>query len=334
MTVTRRELLALGASVLPGARLFGQDLTFSADVKVVNVLVGVRDKKGEIVRGLTRRDFTLEEDGRPQNLQYFSEQSDLALTLGLLVDTSGSQRYVLADERRASLQFLRSVMREDRDQAFVIHFAGEVELLQDLTSSRRALEAALDDPATGWAPPGRLPRRWPPMLRGATALYDAVLLASDEMMRQQTGRKALIVLSDGNDNDSKVTLNRAIEAAQRADTLVYSILFSGTALGPPVRIVFGPWGVPGSAPVATTRLSRSKGARTLQRISRETGGSYFEVSARAPLEQIYARIEQELRSQYNLGYTPAGPKPGYHKIKVTVAGRGLAVQARAGYYAD
>jgi VWFA-related protein len=347
LNLSRRELLALGAVLRPGIRVFAQDATFSADVKVVNVLVSVRNREGQAVRNVKQSDFKLEEDGKPQTIQYFSQQSDLALTLGLLVDTSGSQRYVLDEERKASLQFLRSVVREDRDKVFAVHFDAEVELLQDLTSSKRDLEAALSGPELqegrvnrnrgGWGGGGRgrgPGRGGPPRMGMAgTALYDAVLLASDELMRKQPGRKALILLSDGVDQGSKVSLDHAVEAAQRADTLVYSILFSGTPAGPPLRIVWGPNGG-GTPPIASQGRGRANGARVLQRISRETGGAYFEVSSKTPLHQIYARIEEELRSQYNLGYSPGNGKPGYRKIKVTVLQKGLTAQAREGYYAD
>jgi VWFA-related protein len=238
--VSRRDILfsAIGslgaASVLQG----WQDTTFSTDVKVVNVLATVRDKQGKIVQNLTKDDFTLEEDGRPQTIRYFSRETDLPLTLGLLIDTSMSQRRVLGQERTASYRFLDQVLREDKDMAFVIHFDREVELLEDLTSSRKKLESALTSldtpqpqqrgggaggsyPGSGGGGGSRGGRRG-----GGTMLYDAVLLASDEIMKKQHGRKAVIILSDGVDTGSKVSLTSAIESAQRADTLVYSILFA------------------------------------------------------------------------------------------------------------
>src|SRR5262249_20841404 len=156
-----------------------------------------------------------------------------------LVDTSMSQRTVLGDERRASVKFFDQVLREDKDQAFVIHFDREVELLKDLTSSRKELQRALEDialpeqqrPQWGQRDPGGPGggpggQRGPGRRRGGgTSLYDAVLLASDELMRKQTGRKALILLTDGVDNGSKTSIGDAIESAQRADTLVYSVRF-------------------------------------------------------------------------------------------------------------
>src|SRR5579863_1069818 len=149
--VSRRDLLRFGAVLLPAGHLLAwqdksgeQQGRFSTDVNVVNVLVNVRDKQGKIVHDLNKDDFTLEEDGRAQTIKYFAQQTDMPLTLGLLVDTSGSQRRVLDQERSASHSFLDSMLREDKDKAFLIQFDHEVELLQDLTSSRQKLESALE----------------------------------------------------------------------------------------------------------------------------------------------------------------------------------------------
>jgi VWFA-related protein len=328
--LSRRRFLAL-AGALP---LAAQDATFSGGVSVVSVLVSVRDKQGNIVRDLTQQDFRIEEDGRAQPIRYFSQQTDLALTLGLLVDTSGSQRFVLSDERRASRQFIGRVLREDKDQAFVLHFDGEVELLQDLTSSRDRLQQALQDPSLDQPATGR--GRGSPSsttTRAGTALYDAVLLASDELMRKQAGRKAVIILSDGDDQGSRVTLARSIEAAQRADTLVYSIYFGRDALFRRPTRTFGGPGRGGTPPLIGINVNGRTGEKTLQRLSRETGGSYFHTSDALPLDTIFSRIEEELRSQYNLGYTPPGSAAGYRKVKVTLGRKGLIAQTREGYYA-
>ena len=227
-----------------GASDASQRPDISVDVKLVNVLATVRNKKGEIVRNLTKDDFVLDEDGRPQTIQYFTQESNLPLTLGLLLDTSMSQRRVLGEERTASYAFFDHILREDKDKAFVIHFDHEVELLQDLTSSRQKLDSSLeliDNPESdsgggngggqggpgGGGPGGGRGRGGRGGGGGGTLLYDAVYLASNEVMKKQQGRKALIVLTDGVDHGSKESLESAIESAQRADTLVYSILFSG-----------------------------------------------------------------------------------------------------------
>ena len=220
--------------------------TLSVQVNVVNVLATVRDKHGKIVNDLSKDDFTLTEDGRPQTIHYFTRESDIPLTLGLLVDTSLSQRRVLDQERTASHSFLDQMVREDKDKAFIIHFDREVELLQDLTSSHEKLQTALESlstpqftrtsggnyPGGGSGGGGSDPSSDPSSGRGSgrhhgggTLLYDAVYLASDELMEKQEGRKALIILTDGVDNGSRENLDVAIESAQRANTVVYSILF-------------------------------------------------------------------------------------------------------------
>lgn len=337
-TISRRRLLFSAFALM---RASGQDTTFSAGVKVVNVLATVRDKKGEIIQNLNKDDFTLEEDGRPQTISYFSRETDLPLTLGLLIDTSMSQRRVLGQERTASYRFLDQVLREEKDKAFVIHFDREVELLEDLTSSRRKLESALNSletpqlrPRGGGGGGGGYPRGG--RHGGGTVLYDAVLLASDELMKKQHGRKAVIVLSDGVDTGSKVSITSAIESAQRADTLVYAILFADEEGYGSRGGGFGGRGMGrrGGYPGGRYPQSRPDGKKILQQISKETGGGFFEVSKKQTVEQIYSRIEEELRNQYSLGYTPDKADPGYHKITLAVKQKGLIVQARDGYYAS
>lgn len=308
------------------AALAQNDTTFKASVKVVSVLVSVHNKDGEVVRDLSKDDFTLLEDGRPQQLRYFSRDTDLPLTLGLLIDTSASQRRILAEERTASFRFLNQVMRPEKDLAFVIHFDTEVELLQDLTSVKKDLEAALKalNVSQGRFAQRRTrgPRAGGPGI--GTALYDSVMLASDELMKKQQGRKALILLTDGVDAGSKVSLDTAIETAQRADTLVYSVLFYDEEA----------YGTRRSRRGRQPAIRRPDGRKTLERISRETGGGFFQVSKKLSLEQIFHQIDEELRTQYNLGYVPDKIEPGYHKLECKVKGRGLTVRARQGYYAE
>ncbi|HVW09892.1 MAG TPA: VWA domain-containing protein, partial [Bryobacteraceae bacterium] len=254
---------------------------FSTDVKVVNVLATVRTKGGEIVADLNKEDFLLAEDNRPQVIRYFSRETNLPLVLGLLVDTSRSQTPVLGDEESASYRFLDDVLREDLDKAFLANFDFNTRLLQGMTSSREKLRLALaglecrlvefqtcsrvDVPVLGHREGGSAP------YRGNTTLFDAVYLASSEVMRHQEGRKAAVLLTDGVDHGSSETIESAIEQAQRADTLVYSILFAG---------------------------KEGSGRGVLQKMSRETGGGYFEVSRERSIDVIYRRIEEELRSQY------------------------------------
>jgi len=315
--------------------------TFSTDVKVVNVFVTVRNKQGQIVRDLKKEDFTLDEDGRPQTIRYFSKESDLPLTLGLVVDTSGSQRGVLEQERRASYKFFEQVLREDKDMAFVIHFDNEVELLQDLTASRKQLQSAISQLEV--APPRQLNRRDSPDAGqrrppGGTALFDAVLLASDELMKKQTGRKALIVLSDGVDNASRVTLTDAITSAQRTDTLVYTILFADEEAyrGNPGGFGGGRgMGRRGGGMGRYPQQNRPDGKKIMERLAKETGGGFFHVSSKQPIEKTYGEIEEELRNQYSLGYTSDGTGPGFRRIHIAIPSqKSLVLQARDGYYGD
>lgn len=347
-------VLLLSAPMLPSQ----QTPTFSSNVKVVNVLATVRDKHGQIVNNLTKDDFKLEQDGQPQTIRYFARDTDLPLKLGLLVDTSGSQRRLIDQERTASYGFLNELMRPDKDKAFVIHFDSEIELLQDLTSSHDKLEAALDklgapqfDNSSGGSsggggggyPGGGGGQGGGHRHGGGTTLYDSVFLASDELMRKQDGRKALVLLTDGVDQGSKVSLDRAIETAQRSNTLVYSILYADPE-------AYGPQGYPGGhhggwggggmgrypgGGYPPQQASHPDGKKVLQRLSKETGGRFFEVSKKEPISQIYGEIEQELRSQYNLGFTPdkAAATPGYHRIALTTNNKDLAIQAQEGYYA-
>ena len=337
----------------------------SSETKLVTVYATVRDKKGKIVANLNKEDFALDEDGRPQTISNFVRDTDVPLTLGLLVDTSYSQRGVLDDERKASYTFLDHML-SGKDRAFVIHFDHEVELLQDFTTARPKLQAALqlldasprdtadDDQDSGQRHAG-------------TLLYDAVYLASNDLMKKQQGRKALFVLSDGVDRGSKKSLEDAVEAAQRADTSVYSILFASAEHEQQQEHAHhggghGGWGMGGGWPGGggpgggtgwpgggggqggggrgggnrNPEESRSDGKKVLEQISTQTGGRLFEVSKKMPVDQIYAAIEEELRNQYSLGYSPnpANTGAGYHKIHLTTNNKDLAVQARDGYYTD
>jgi len=383
--------LESGAQAAPGSpnsqsAPTAQGPAISVDTKLVTMLAAVRDKHGKLIGNLTKDDFVVEQDGHPQSITYFAQDSNLPLTVGLLVDTSLSQRRVLDQEQSASGAFLdRMFATQDspsastsgadakpvlvspsalpakpspaRDQAFLVHFDYEVELLQDVTSSRQKLEAALKDLETpqfsnsnsnggnsGNGGPAGGGRRHG--FGGGTLLYDAIYLASDEVIKTQKGRKALVVLTDGDDRGSKVSLETAIETAQRADALVYSILFSdhdaqanGGGYGGPHGGGHGGMGggeMGGGHRGGYPPESRPDGKKILERISRETGGRFFEVTKKQSIDDIYAAIDEELRNQYSIGYKPepADAGPGYHKIHVTVKPKDLTVQTREGYYAS
>ncbi len=359
----------------PGIQAQDAAATIAVDVRVVTLPVTVRDKHGKIVKDLTKDDFTLQEDGRPQTIKYFSQEANLPLTLGLLVDTSRSQTNVLEAERNASRSFLDQMLVQPKDKAFVIHFDHEVELLQDLTASHEKLQAALDllktpsdhersnDPNDSDSSSGS-------HRGGGTQLYDAVYLASNELLKKQPGRKAIIILTDGVDRGSKTYLDGAIESAQRADTVIYSIYFAdshhndhdrpggggGHGGGYPGGGGGGGWpgggggwpggggGYPGGGggggrgrggqrPAESPHVD---GKKILQRVSKETGGRFFEVTKKESVGDIYSSIVEELRTQYSMGYTPDkdSTSSGYHHVVLTAKGNDLTVQTRDGYYAD
>jgi len=345
--------------------------TISVDMKLVNLPVVVRDNKGALALNLTKADFTLQVDGKPQTIRYFDLDNDLPLTLGLLVDTSESQRNVIDDERTASSAFLDQMLTGKEDKAFVIQFARSVELLQDLTSSRPKLQEALkelDTPSPNDSQSGSQSgsdsndsgsgsgRRG----RAGTLLYDGVFLASDELMSKQKGRKALIVLTDGEDRGSKERITDAIEAAQRGDTIIYAIYFKGEEHrdnynnggnrgggGYPrggIGFPGGGGGYPGGGggrrgggQPGGQQEQRPDGKKILERMAHETGGRMFEVSKKQPVADIYAEIGKELRSQYRLGYTPDqdAAAEGYHKIDLAFTSpdkKKFTIQTREGYY--
>lgn len=331
-------------AALAAAALAAEEAVFKAGVDVVNILATVRDSSGKLVSGLNKEDFSLAENGEPQTIQYFSRQSDLPLTVGLLVDTSLSQRRILDEEKSASRQFFNQVIDESKDQAFVIRFDLDVELLQDLTGSKKLLQNALGNlrtprdetrlwltgnnqfPGGNW--PGQRRRRGSPrdpgMGRGAigTALYDAVFLAADDVLKPETGRKAMVVISDGVDLGSKLAAEDAINAAQRSEVVVYGIYYADPSLqGRRAGTSF-----PG--------LGGQNGESALREIAEPTGGRLFKVSGEMTLAQIYDEIQAELRNQYNIGYTPRHEKPvkGYRRIELKANGKGLQVSTRSGYY--
>jgi VWFA-related protein len=344
-----------------------QQPTISVKTSAVSVPATVRDKHGKIVSDLTKESFQLDEDGKTQTIDYFSREGNLPLRISLLVDTSLSQRRVLGQERDASYTFLDKLLRPEKDVASVINFDREVTLLQDFTAAKPKLQAALqqletpsmsrssgggsgggngsgggDDPNGGYGGRGgsgggggRSGHRG----GAGTLLYDAVFLASDELMSKQQGRKALIVLSDGVDHGSKETLAEAVAAAQKSDTVVYSILFAddeayghggGFGMGGPYG---GHGGYGGGRGGGRPQQQEVDGKKILEEISTRTGGRMFKVSKKDTVDKIYAEIDEELRNQYVLGYTPAkDTSPGYHRIHLSTFNKDLKVQTRDGWY--
>ena len=288
------------------------------NVDVVNILTAVHDKRGALVGNLTKEDFTILEDGQQQNIKYFTRESDLPLTLGLLVDVSGSQRNLIGIERDAASQFFSKVLRK-KDEAFLISFGEESELLQDYTSSPRLLQEGLNQlrvsSGVGGFGPGPVPTVGQP--RG-TVLYDAVYLAAKEKLRGEVGRKAIVLITDGVDQGSRLTRNQAVEEAQKSDAVIYSIYY-----------------VDPSAYGGGFGFGSGGGEAELRRMSDETGGRVFKVDRRHPLDEAFQELQEEMRSQYAIGYTPTNEaKDGsYRKLEVRLANRDLKAQARKGYYA-
>lgn len=311
--ISRRQFgLAAAGAWLGRLPVTGQEsTTFSTDVKVVNLLVTVHEKSGRIVRDLTKDDFSITENGRPQAIRYFSRETDLPLTLGLMVDTSYSQRRLMDAERGASTRFLDQVLREDKDKVFLAQFDTTVQIKVELTSSWRKLVDALAYVDTA-------SRRELQMSGGGTVLYDAIVRAARDIMKAQSNRKALIVLTDGVDVGSEATAADAIEAAQRTDTLVYGIEFSD-----PGGYGFVPFGVP-------------DGRKVLMRLARETGGGYYEVTKKRGIDQIFALLQEELRSQYSIGFVSDQPVriSEFRKLQVATRDKRLIVQARDRYWAQ
>ena len=390
--------------------------TISVQANLVVVPAVVYDKKG-LVKDLTKESFALSVDGKPQTIRYFDRDTDVPLTVGLLVDVSRSQESVLDEEEKASQSFLESMLApasgtRPADKAFVMQFARTAELLQDVTDSRPQLQAGLkeigtqapgttDDDTTqasgggnnnggngggngnpngngggnngpyGNGPYGRgggNPGNGNPNGNGGnngnynrnsgggTVLYDALFLASNEVVGKQTGRRALIVLTDGVDRHSKESLTEAIEAAQRANTVVYAIYYKGQERNnfnngyPGRRGGYGGGypgygggypggGYPGSGgrPGSDGTYAQPDGKKILQRICGETGGQMFEVKGKGSVDKIYQQIGDELRAQYRLGFTPSqeAAGAGYHKIQLTLtdaAAKKEDVQTRDGYY--
>lgn len=318
--------------------------------KLVTIYATVRDKHGKIVPNLTKDDFVLEEDGRPQAISQFVVQTDVPLTVGLLIDTTASQRAVLVPERDSSYTFLDRLLAA-KDVAFIIHFDREVELLQDLTSDHSKLQSALQllQPASASdrnSNSGGGQRQ----NRDGRHLYDAIWLASTQVMKKQQGRKELFVLSNGVDRGSRESITDAIEAAQRSDIAVYTIYLGEEeseqregnrrgrwGAGGPVGWPGGGYpggGYPGGGGNPYPREPRVDGKKILLQISEQTGGMMFEVSKKLPPDQIYSVAAEGLRNQYSLSYTPNPPDgdTGYHTIHLTANKKGLAIQARQGYY--
>jgi len=290
--------------------------TLKVAARVVEISAVVKSKGGEPEGGLTKDDFILKQDGKVQPVRYFSQGSDLPLTLALMVDTSGSQRTFVSDEALASDVFFETMMGRTQDRAMLVQFDTNVLQLQRLTNSPNILHLALSRLSSHAA------------TTGGTLLNDAVYSVAKDVLAKETGRKAMVILTDGGDNGSRRSLAEAIEQAQRGDVQIYSILYS-------LRNEAAKFGVgPGGGAIGPT--TPDPGLQILQRLSEATGGRVFTVTPALGLREIFAQIGQDLRLQYALGYTPpADTQPNsYHKLELKTKNSKLTVQSRKGFFAQ
>ena len=293
--------------------------TLKVRVNVVQLFFNVKDKKGALIPNQTKNDFELLEDGKPQTIKYFTAESNLPLTLGILIDSSGSQARVLEMEKEVGGAFLNNILR-DKDEAFVIDFDVNVDLLQDFTNDVHRLKAALEKARinTGGGSGGGIPGLGggpiPTSNPRGTLLYDAVYLAAHDQLAHEVGRKAMILLTDGEDQGSQLRNRDAIEAAQKSDSIVYVLLIAD-------RGFYGGFGYSGDS--------------EMKKLASETGGRVIEVGNKYDkLKDAFDQIAKELRSQYNVGYTPVNNTQdgSFRKIELR-SKQGYKIQTRSGYYA-
>lgn len=271
--------------------------TLKVSVDLVNVVFAVSEGNNRFVSNLNKEDFLVEEDGKPQTISYFAREVTLPLTLGLLIDTSPSVEPILEIEQSTAMEFLRAVLRK-QDLALVMNFDRSVTLLQDFTSDLRRLEKAIRSVSIG----------------GGTSVHDAIFLASDEKLKGETGRKAIILISDGGDTTSKLKMKEALEAAQRGDIIIFAI----------------------STPVVGPMMMGGGDSSTLKKYSESTGGRAFFPSKAQDFKKCFDAIQEELRSQYVISYTStnAAKDGSFRSIKINVPSqKGLKVRAKKGYYA-
>ncbi len=284
-----------------------------ATAVAVNVYAIVEGRRGRLIHGLKKDDFELSENGAPQKIEYFSGESNEALSLGVAIDTSASQGRLLGTEKEAAKEFLQSVLRGG-DQVFVMSFDSDVKLLKDFTFAESELAAAIDAAEINDTGKSLLAENRAGSA-GGTHLYDAVFLASNELMKARQGRKVMVLITDGEDQGSKASLQKAIEAAEKADVIVYSIVVSDPEF----------YSLMGGA---------YHGGVSVRTLARETGGRTIRVKEIAQIGAAFEEIAGELRAQYRLSYSPAGLRldGSFRRISVKVRGRAYTVRTRSGYY--
>ena len=289
----------LWAVVAAPVAMTAQEATFHVDVRLVNIFVNVTDKNGSLVGGLTKDDFAVFEDNRPQQIALFERQSEVPLNLTLAIDTSGSVRKDLDEEAAAARHFAHDIVRP-QDQMSVLEFATDVTELTPFTNNLSQIEHSLSGLRSDWA----------------TALYDAICLGSQGLGKRQ-GRKVLVIVSDGDDTAKSSTYAQALEAALRNEVMIYSLI---------------------DVPIEASAGRDTGGEHALITISEQTGGKHFYVSE-GGLDKAFAKVSDDLRTQYLIGYYPQNQVPGadFHRVVVSVpraAADEFNVRNKAGYYAD
>jgi len=282
---------------------------------VVNVYAIVHDRHGHLVPNLDKTDFELRENGAPQQIGYFSRETSVPLSVGVLIDTSPSQGRLLAEEQDSAKLFLRSILQA-ADQGFVIHFDVDVELLQDFTNAPDLLMHAVDEMRINETGQSILPASQATSHPGATRLYDAVYLASNELMKTRYGRKVLVLVTDGEDQGSRIDWRGSLEAAEKADVIVYSIAIRD----PDFYLLTGlPY----------------HGSARMEKLSLETGGRTIRVESGRSIGGAFEQVSAELRAEYLLAYSPADSNRGgpFRTIQLRVPGHKYSVRTRHGYYA-
>lgn len=282
---------------------------------LVNLYAVVRDKNRPVAN-LNKEDFELSEDDKPQEIRFFSRETDTPLTLGILIDTSASQKHVLGVEQREAKIFLEQVLDHQKDLAFVLRFDLEVELLQDLSNNKKLLGQAIDSTEVNSGTGSVMPGPFPAGKVGGTNLHDAVYLSARELLRNEVGRKVIVILSDGEDTGSSKTLNEALEIAQRSDVIIYSIEIIDREFYFARAVGFG-------------------GDSVLKKYAEQTGGRVIQVNRIEDTAQAFRDIAEELRTQYSVGYTSSNSRKdgAFRKVQVKVRNRNYKVFARRGYYA-
>ena len=295
--------------------------TLKLNVNVVGLFFNVKDKHGALMPNLTKDDFEVFEDGKQQTIKYFAAESNLPLTLGILIDSSGSQLRVLDMEKEVGGAFLRQILT-DKDEAYVMDFNIDAELIQDYTRDVHRLQAALNKvkinsgvtmPTLPGAGGGPVPTAQSP----GTVLYDAVYLSAHDMLAKEVGRKAMVLLTDGEDEGSRLKIKDAMEAAQKADAIVYVLLCADR--GGYYSLGMG-----------------YSGESEMRKLTEATGGRVINVGNKFDkLKEAFDQVAAELRSQYNLGYTPTNTKQdgSYRKLEIK-SKQNYKIQSRAGYYAS